>query len=329
MLPPLPRRAVLAGLAAPLVACAGPRTTAVPSRLFVYDDVLRYNRAVSDIGAGAEVNATLQAYLDGASEAMRTWLSIYPATAPELAAEYTSTPLYYASLRDMPSRLAAFEPEIAGAYTRLEALHPGADLGAIYYLVGKHSAGGTARGLGTLVAVEFFGLTEQTDLSEFEGPPHLFDANELVQVVVHEGVHNLQRHIQGEPNFISIYTAPERMTLLNFAIREGVADYVTHAFTGRRFEPRHAFAEPREAEIWAEFQPIMHETIFAQPGWFAGNFADGRAWPIQVGYFVGFKMAEHLHQGAADPDAALRELMSPHTDAQFQAIADRYAQKWE
>jgi hypothetical protein len=118
------------------------------------------------------------------------------------------------------------------------------------------------------------------------------------------------------------------MTLRNFAIREGVADYVTHLVSGRRFEPRHAFAEPREAEIWAEFAPLQDEHITARPGWFTGRFADGRAWPIQVGYFVGYKMAEHIHRGAGDPDAALIELLSPNTDEQFRAIAERYGAKF-
>lgn len=325
----LQRRAVLAGvLLAPAACATGDTEAQAPARRFVYDDLHRYNGAVAAIEAGADPAATLQAYLDDASDGMQTWLSVYPATADELAERLAQRPRYYASLREMPARMAPFEPEIARAYARLEAMAPGSDLGAVYYLVGKRSAGGTARQQGTFLAVEFFGLTESTDLREFGGRADVYDTNEMVQVAVHEGAHNVQRHLQTEPNFISIYVNPERMTLRNFAIREGVADYVTYELTGRRFEARHAFAEPREAEIWAEFQPIMHETIFAQPGWFTAGFADGRDWPIQVGYFVGFKMAEHIHRGAVDRDAALRELMSPHTDDQFAAIAARYAEKF-
>lgn len=156
----------------------------------------------------------------------------------------------------------------------------------------------------------------------------LYDLNELVQVTVHEGVHSLQRHLQGEANYISIYVNQERMTLRNFAIREGAADYLADVVAGRRVTARNTFGEAREADIWAEFQPIMNQTIFAQPGWFQGAFADGRQWPNQMGYFVGCKMAEHMHRSAADPAAAMLEVQSPHTDEQFAAIAARYAQKF-
>ena len=327
----LSRRAILAGMLAPLAGGILPAHHAPAQsapRRFVYDDLNRYIAAVRAINGGAAPAAVLQAYLDGASDGLKTWLTIYPATADELASELGLDPAYHASLASSPRRIAALEPEISRAYARLEAIVPGADLGDVYFLVGKGSAGGTARPQGTFVAVEMFGRTDQTLSPETGTRPASYGLNELVQVVVHEGVHNLQRHVQGEPNFISIYVNPERMTLLNFAVREGVADYVTHHLTGRWFEPRHAFAEPREAEIWAEFRPIMTETIMARPGWFTGRFADGRGWPIQVGYFVGFKMAEHIHRNAADGSAALFELMSPHTDAQFRAVADRYAQKF-
>jgi hypothetical protein len=328
------RRAVIVGMAATIAAAGTARGSEqpFPPRRFVYDDLIRYNAAVAAINGGAEPVTTLQRYLDGATDGMKTWLSIYPATAAELVSELADHPRYYASLHSMRERIAPFEPEIARAYAQMERIVPGAQLGTVYFLVGKRSAGGTARHQGTFVAVEFFGRTDKTGLSEFGEQARIYDLNELVQVVVHEGAHNLQRHIQGEPNFISIYVNPARMTLLNFAIREGVADYLTHQITDRRFEPRHAFAEPRERDIWLELRPIMHETILAQPGWFTGKFKDGRAWPVQVGYFVGFKMAEHVHRtghrDAAGRRAALIELLSPHTAEQFAAIAARYAQKF-
>lgn len=326
--PGVARRAVLAGLIAPVAACAT-REAHAPARprRFSYDDLVRYNAAVARINAGAVPRAEMQAYLDGAAEGLRTWLTIYPATADELVEELAGRPHYYASLSNLPARIAPFEQEMAQAYVRMENIAPGADLGAVHFLIGKRNAGGTARQLGTMVAGEFFGRTPQTDMREFSPGATLYDVGDLVQVVVHEGAHNLQRHIQGEPDYISIYTNPARMTLVNFAVREGVADYVTYLVTGRLLD-RHAFAEPREAEIWAEFAPIQNENITAKLGWFTGRFPDGRAWPNQVGYYVGYKMAEHVHTTAANRDAALMQLLSPNTDEQFNAIALRYAEKF-
>ncbi|MGE0046524.1 MAG: hypothetical protein AB7T08_12275 [Hyphomonadaceae bacterium] len=270
--------------------------------------------------------AEMQAYLDGAGVGLRTFVGIYPVTAAELAQVEHSRPLYYASLANLPPRLARHDEEIARAYARMEAMQAGADLGTVFYFVTHQTAGGTARQPGSLIAVEWFNRTSDTDLSEFAASRPPLTLDEFVQIVVHEGAHNLQRIIQTEPNFISIYVNPERMTLRNFAIREGAADYVAHIAADRLFAPRHTFGDPREREIWAEFQPLMNETIFAQPGWFQGRFADGRDWPIQMGYYVGYKMTEHVH--SRDGEAGLRQVLSAHTDEHFAAVAARYAEKF-
>jgi hypothetical protein len=320
----LTRRSLLvAAVAAPFVH----RAAAAPRR-FVLDDLIRYIAASAAVRNGADPLTTMQAYLDGASDGMRVWRGIYPIEAQKLASELKRRPLYYASLATLPARISALEPEIGHAYDRLEAMHRGASLGTGYFLVGGYTAGGTAREIGTMVAVEFFGRTQHTDMREFEDDKVLYGIDELVQVAVHEGVHNLQRQIQGQENYIAIYVDEARMTLRNFAVREGVADYLTDHITGRRIAVRHAFGDAREEPIWREFRPIMNETILAKPGWFQGAFPDGRKWPNQMGYFVGYKMAEHIHKSAADGDAALIEIMSPHSDPQFQSIADRYAQKF-
>ncbi|MGE0596524.1 MAG: hypothetical protein AB7P07_09160 [Hyphomonadaceae bacterium] len=323
---PLTRRALLCAAATPILTA--PAWAQQPAaRTISYADFDRYLEASTAIDAGAEPVAALQAYLDAASPGLQTWLGIYPFTAEQLAAQRARRPNYYRSLATLRARLPALEPELLHAYAALEALHPGASLGDIYFLVGRHTAGGTARGLGAMTAVEFFGRTPQTDMNEFGDNSTLYGENELLQVVIHEGVHNLQRQIQTEPNFIGIYVDPTRMTLLNFAVREGVADYVTHIVSGRVL-PRNAILDPIEAQVWAEFQQQMQATIMEAPGWFQGAFADGRNWPNQPGYYVGYKMAEHIHAHAADQNSALMEILSPHTDAQFAAIAARYAEKF-
>ncbi|NOT08421.1 MAG: hypothetical protein HOP28_09470 [Gemmatimonadales bacterium] len=301
----------LFGVAAGIVGVTLPRPASGQSprpREFVYADFDRYNAAYAAIRGGADTLVVFQRYLDSAAAGFRAYVGIYPTTAGDLAAELRRRPRYYGSLAALRPRVAALEPEVARAYARLEALHPGADLGSVHYFVAVKRAGGTARGIGSLVAVEQFGRTAETDTSEFRDTD-VYDLNVLAQITIHEAVHNLQRQMQGEPNFISIHTNPARMTM-------------------RKFAGRHAFADPREAAIWAEFQPVMDQTIMQQPGWFQGRFADSRVWPIQVGYFVGYKMAEHYHRNAANREQALKELLSPYTDEQFAAIAARYAEKF-
>jgi uncharacterized protein YjaZ len=100
-------------------------------------------------------------------------------------------------------------------------------------------------------------------------------------VVVHELAHALQRRAYRE------VTDP---TLLSLSVYEGVADLLAFLATGERpHGPAFEYGLAHEAALWAEFRRVMART--GGRGWlYEGDRTRGR--PADLGYFVGFRIAQ-------------------------------------
>src|SRR5690606_7988188 len=89
---------------------------------------------------------------------------------------------------------------------------------------------------------------------------------------------------------------------------EGGADFIAELISGRHMNQAiHDWALPREAEIWARFSKVMDEED--HDGWlYGGDRPEG--WPADVGYFVGYRIAQAYYDQAEDKRAALKEILA-------------------
>ena len=126
--------------------------------------------------------------------------------------------------------------------------------------------------------------------------------SDLPGIVAHEYVHTLQRESLG-----SLWGYAEHRLLLQ-SIREGAADFVAEAVTGRRINQAvHAYGERHEAELWAAFQKEMYGNVLS--GWlYQGGNAMGEA-PADLGYYIGYKICEAYYQRAEDKAGALQRIV--------------------
>ena len=60
-----------------------------------------------------------------------------------------------------------------------------------------------------------------------------------------------------------------------------------------------------EAELWAEFRERMHGTDYS--GWLYGDPPGER--PADLGYFIGYRIAQAYYEKAGDKQAAVREII--------------------
>jgi uncharacterized protein YjaZ len=65
------------------------------------------------------------------------------------------------------------------------------------------------------------------------------------------------------------------------------------------------YGRAHEAALWAEFRLVMHGTDAA--GWLYGSPPPGR--PADLGYFIGYRIAEAYYAQTADKAAALRDIL--------------------
>lgn len=268
----------------------------------VFEDVPRFWHAwelaqeAPDVEARAAILA--REYLAKGSPGLREFQRLRIGDARQLTATIDAAPRYYAALRIATTQAQGVEPGIRKVLFALARAWPDAIFPDVYFVVGRMNSAGTVADAGLLIGLDMLGVTADTPLDELSewhravvrpvaGLPH---------IVAHELIHYQQRYDGAKGGG----------TLLATSINEGVADFVAEQISGATINAHvHAWAIPRERELWAEFRERMHgeET----KGWiYDTNPGGGR--PADLGYFVGYRIAQCHAAKTKDPVAALRGL---------------------
>jgi uncharacterized protein YjaZ len=148
---------------------------------------------------------------------------------------------------------------------------------------------------------------EATPLEEL--PPFLqtvdLSAMSIPCLVVHELVHYQQ-----------VYSGAA--SLLNQALREGVADFLAmrtvHCTAAASVV--YEYGDAHEAALWSEFQEAMRGTDLQQ--WlYNGPTSPDR--PANLGYWMGYQIAEAYFAKASDKEQAVYDLLHVSDPAQLLA----------
>lgn len=247
-------------------------------------------------------------YLDTGGRAIEVFTPGRIVSAQRLASKIAAHPALYkdAVERCLPW-IEATNAQLRATYLGMKGLLPNRSLPVIAVVIGADNSGGTAA-----EGIQVIGLEVICRLS----PTRASFENWMQQFFAHETVHTLQS-AEGEQR-------PDTF-LLQAALREGTADYLTYLVTGRVPNPeRHAWAETREQWIWEQFTSDA-EIIRADvnptggPGkraqsafqrWFANAGNPPPGWPDELGYWVGMRIAEAYVEAAADRRSAIDDLLT-------------------
>lgn len=206
-------------------------------------------------------------------------------------------PRYYASIRSETRRAASFEARIRADFERFEEMYPDAVFADVYLLIGRMSSGGTTSPDKILIGTEMYGRTDGTPEEEL-GDWHrqvLRSADVIPTIVVHELIHVNQRH------------PDDARTVLAASIQEGAADFLAELISGGNINDHvHRWADPREAELWKEFQDDKGGRDYSR--WFASD--DPEARPKDLGYYMGYKIVEAFYGRSDDKAQAIHEILT-------------------
>jgi hypothetical protein len=230
--------------------------------------------------------------------------------AEQLLRAVGSYPRYYAAVR--PTTLSVdtntrVTQGIRRGLTRLAALYPEARFPNIYFLIGTLSTGGTVAQSGMLMGTEQSASDPTTPLDELPDwarknmPNHRFE--QLVVLVVHEAVHTQQKPMP----------AGQHDNLLRHALGEGIADFIAELAVGPRAskQPREIYGLAHEHDIWVDFQDEMQGGDSTIRTWMYNGMvpAGQNHGAVDIGYWVGYRIAGAYYARAADKRAAVRELL--------------------
>ena len=207
---------------------------------------------------------------------------------------------YYASIRASTMQVATDVSAIRAVLHRMKELYPQAVFPDIYFVIGRLSSGGTSTETGLLLGSEMFSSTPASPRDEiinkstrdFLGTPDM-----IPTIVAHELVHFEQ-------------SQAGQSTLLRGVLVEGGANFIAKLITGRETDSASMrFGREHESLVWTRFQRDMHGTDDGY--WIANGGSDrvGEDWMHDMGYFIGFQIAEAYYAQAQDKKEAIRDLL--------------------
>lgn len=276
----------------------------------VVDDLRRLAEALESLESGGDTLAVLaNDYLAAGSSGLRTYAGRYDVTPRSLRSAIERHGLTAERIDGLAEAILALEAGFREGFRRLEDLYPDATFPPVWFVGGDMGAGGMNAGAGVILAAERF-LDRPAD---------------MVPIALHELAHYQQWNLQGLGTYLEIYD-PDRTTLLALALREGSADLIAELTTGRHSVPAaERYGLEHEAELWEEFREDLDD---ADPGEWMFRRPPDPDRPQDLGYWMGYRIAESYFENAEDEQEAVREILSL-TD--FEAFLEKsgYADRWE
>lgn len=282
--------------------------TTADAAQFVIEDLHRFWVAYDAGGRNGDSVALQRLYLDEATPGLRNFITARSITSRSLVRMLTMYPDYFAALRPVSSAIAN-DDSVFGAvrhgYARIKMLYPDAFFPPVTLLIGRFSTGGTTGRAGMLLGMEFYGADANApvrELSPFARENQLSLARDFAPLVTHELAHILQQDAGAR-------AAGDGSTLLARALIEGGADFVAELAVGRAsYARRFENWSPREREFWVAFQREMHGQDVRR--WLYNQGVANANWPGDLGYFMGYRIAQAYYAQATDKALAFRELLA-------------------
>lgn len=296
---------------------AAPEPSTHPDSARIYtEDITRFWAAYDASTTNTLADVLQSEYFDRGSPGLEDFIFRRIQSAGALAKAVNKHPRYFASARESTLRIADYKPEIRAAFRQFEDLYPEAVYPDVYFLIGRMTTGGTISPRGLLIGAEMFGRTPEMPDAEL-GDWHqavLSPVEEVPHIVAHELIHYQEKYLKMPT------------TLLGIAIQEGVADYVAELISGDPINAeKYDWGDEHEAELWCEFKKeMLGEDI---SNWLY-NGARAKNRPADLGYYVGYQIAEAYHEQADTSDMEVMQRLFTISD--FKSFLDdsKYAQKF-
>jgi hypothetical protein len=286
-----------------------PPTTDPAAAQIITSDVIHFWDAYDSGGNTGSTSAFQSKYLDLASSGLSDFIKSRSVTASSLTQMVRGAPKYFASIRATNLQLATNGPVISrirANYATIKSLYPSAIFPPVTFLVGRFSTGGTTSPNGMLIGSEFYSISATTPLDELQQfqRDNVKSADSLPIIVAHEHGHILQQNASN-----GLFTHANR-SLLEQALLEGGADFIGERSSGGNINGRlWTFAIPHEAALWQEFRVAMHGTDVTQWLYNQGSPTVTPDHPGDLGYFIGYRIAEAYYAKQTDKVAALRDII--------------------
>jgi hypothetical protein len=236
-------------------------------------------------------------YIDKGSPGLKDFVQLRIKNAEALVDQIEKMPRFYTSARQQTLEVATIERRLRSNFERFKKLYPDAVFPDVYFVIGISSTGGTTGPSGLLIGAEMYSLNKATPLEELPAwlKTVLAPVKQVPAIVAHESCHYNQQ-LKGKKD------------LLAKAIQEGSCDLIGELVSGSNInEHLQKYADPRAADLWAEFSSQMSGNDISK--WvYNGSKSTDR--PGDLGYYIGYKIAESYYRHTRDKRQAVRDILN-------------------
>ncbi len=184
-------------------------------------------------------------------------------------------------------------------FSNLKNWYPESSFPTTTFVVGGWSSGGTSTDYGAIVGADMQSADNQTITSELTlwQKKNLVPFNGMKHVVAHELIHVQQGSMKDDT------------TLLCYAIKEGMADFIGELISGKTANQRlHIWAKGREQKIWDDFKREMFLNRYSN--WIANSDQETPDHPADLGYWVGYQICKAYFDQAINKKEAVNEMLN-------------------
>lgn len=253
----------------------------------ITSDIANFWRAYDQMTPENDLFVFKREYLDKGSVGLKDF-SKARFTVCDLVNAVENNSALYASVRQDTLKVEAMKGQMRASFRKLKELYPDALFPNVYFLIGANNSGGTTSDHGLLIGTERFARRIE----------------EIPYTVAHELIHYQQKY-------------PEKLDLIGLAIKEGSADFIGELISGKSSNPDlRAYGDAHERELWAQIQKDNEQGDWGV--WlYDANKAEARGIPKDMGYYIGYRIAEAYYRQAADKKQAIKDILEIKDMQQF------------
>jgi len=241
-------------------------------------------------------------YLEKGTEGLKAIRKARNYTPQDYINAINNYPQFWASVRNNTLKADKMGAQLDKGVEKLRKIYPGLKPAKIYFTIGALRTGGTYRDGHVLIGSEIAMSDKNTMSSEFpkemrENRRIYFDSNpinDLILLNIHEYVHT-QQHPMGED-------------LLTAVISEGVAEFVSCKAMGvQSATPAVEFGKKNADKVKEQFElEMFYPANLYRWLW---SDAPNNFGVRDLGYYVGYQMAENYYEKAKDKRQAVKDLI--------------------
>ncbi|SHL24262.1 DUF2268 domain-containing putative Zn-dependent protease [Chryseobacterium polytrichastri] len=275
-------------------------------------DQLQFSKTTQD-----SINTIQKLYLDRGTDGLKEFQKVRYFGAEFFVERIKKYKKFYQSVRNntmLPLQIKDL-PSLIGSFKNI---YPDARPAKICFAIGPMSTGGTISNNYLLIGVEMLAGNKDCDVSEITNEnlkasilsrPTLESVKDFIkETAAHEYIHTQQS--KNNKNACEC-------SLLDNIIREGVASYISEKLMMQQKENNSRtflYVKENEKKLWVELKSELCSKDFSK--WLF-NAASSKDRPGDLGYRIGYNLAESYYENAIDKKSAVKEMIEMNNPLLF------------